>query len=473
MLKILSVRVRDACNVMLGELVTLSLRRMPWLRHLPNTKRGRGFGAPWRAPSLDTPESLRTVPGIWRDEEAAERAHLEAPLYSFNAIHLKEVYRANRFLWPMILGEVPRFLRIDAALNEVIDEQPSTPPPAADPQALTEELRAEARRIGLSAIGFAPYDPKYVFAEVMSPRSEETMLTAERGGPPDQGTVIVCLLEQGWDATQTIPSLRAEREAIRTYEGVVERSAPLAKFLHAKGFRAQVGGPTGPGVSIHYAVQAGLGQLGLNGQLLTPQSGSRCRITLICTNAELVHDQPVDYGIHAICDECKLCVRRCPPGAIPQRREYHRGVLKAKIKPERCFPVVAQTHGCAICMKVCPVQRYGLDAVKEHYVQAGEILGKGTDELEGYHWPLDGKHYGPGEKPRISSELLTAGGFDIDPKRTVPMGVEQHVAQRPRESELSDDSSPDQRMGTATRRVFDARMVVTPQQSEGERSPGT
>ena len=419
----LSARATAASNVLLGELVTVALKRLPWLRHLPNTKRNWGFGAPWQAPNRETPERLRTVPGIWRDEQAAERAHAESPLYSFNAIHTKEVYRANRFLWPMILGEIPRFLRIDAALNKVIDEQPAGPPPAVHPQTLTDELRAEARRVGLSAIGFAPYDPKYVFAEVMSPRSEETMLTAERGGPPDQGTVIVCLLEQGWDATQTIPSQRAEREAIRTYEGVVDRSAPLAKLLHARGFRAQVGGPTGPGVSIHYAVQAGLGQLGLNGQLLTPQAGSRCRITLINTNAQLVHDEPVDFGIHAVCDECRLCVKRCPPGAIPQRRELHRGVLKAKIKPERCFPVLAQTHGCAICMKVCPVQRYGLDAVRKHYLDTGEILGKGTDELEGYHWPVDGKHYGPGQKPRISRALLTAGGFDIDPNQTAPAGV--------------------------------------------------
>jgi hypothetical protein len=55
----------------------------------------------------------------------------------------------------------------------------------------------------------------------------------------------------------------------------------------------------------------------------------------------------------------------------------------------------------------------------------------------------------------------------------VPLGLEQHVAQRPRESELSDGSSPDQKMGTATPRVCNAPKAVTPRQSEGERSPGT
>jgi hypothetical protein len=70
-------------------------------------------------------------------------------------------------------------------------------------------------------------------------------------------------------------------------------------------------------------------------------------------------------------------------------------------------------------MKVCPVQRYGLDRVKAHYVETGAILGKGTDELEGYDW-IDGRHYGPGEKPRMTPQLVTPEGFDWDPSRIRP-----------------------------------------------------
>ena len=45
--------------------------------------------------------------------------------------------------------------------------------------------------------------------------------------------------------------------------------------------------------------------------------------------------------------------------------------MKAKINTSRCLPLVAQADGCAICMKVCPVQRYGLDAVWEHWAATG------------------------------------------------------------------------------------------------------
>ena len=49
-------------------------------------------------------------------------------------------------------------------------------------------------------------------------------------------------------------------------------------------------------------------------------------------------------------------------------------------------------------MKVCPIQRYGMKPVMEYYVETGKILGKGTENLEGY--TLDDKgHFGSGELP--------------------------------------------------------------------------
>jgi hypothetical protein len=57
------------------------------------------------------------------------------------------------------------------------------------------------------------------------------------------------------------------------------------------------------------------------------------------------------------------------------------------------------------------VQRYGLDPVREHFLETGEILGKGTDELEGYRWPLDGKIYGADSKPSGIPELLNPPGY--------------------------------------------------------------
>jgi ferredoxin len=133
-----------------------------------------------------------------------------------------------------------------------------------------------------------------------------------------------------------------------------------------------------------------------------------------------VCDEPVDYGLHKVCDECQACVRNCPVGAIPKNRKSYRGVEKAKLNSARCLPVVVQVAGCAVCMKVCPVQRYGLDAILEHRARTGEILGVGTDELEGYDWPVDGRHYGPGETPTVGPEIMRHPDLVYDPDRREP-----------------------------------------------------
>ncbi|WP_373290035.1 4Fe-4S dicluster domain-containing protein [Longimycelium tulufanense] len=245
---------------------------------------------------------------------------------------------------------------------------------------------------------------------------------AEYAGRNVGDRVVVCVLEQNYSATQKLPSIVSEQAALSTYGELEDRISALAGWLRASGYRARPETFDGESIFIYYGVEAGLGQLGLNGQLLTPQAGSRCRLEVLTTDAPLEFDQPVDYGIEGICDRCQVCVRRCPVGAIPASRRDYRGVTKAKLNTKRCLPLVTQVSGCAICMKVCPVQKYGLPAVLAEYDRTGRILGKETDDLEGYDWPLDGKHYGPGAKPRVPDEITRPAGYPFDPDRTEPPG---------------------------------------------------
>jgi Pyruvate/2-oxoacid:ferredoxin oxidoreductase delta subunit len=154
-------------------------------------------------------------------------------------------------------------------------------------------------------------------------------------------------------------------------------------------------------------VKAGLGQLGACGYLLTPHVGSRCRIMMVTTDANVTYDKPVDYGMHAFCQVCQVCVNRCPGRALMRDKIWWRGVEKNKLYFKRCRPVMARYLGCGICMKVCPVQKYGMKNTMDHYAATGQVLGKGTHDLEGYE--LEGKGYfGPGELP-----IFESGFFDM------------------------------------------------------------
>jgi epoxyqueuosine reductase len=388
--------------------------RLGWAERvpvLPDWARRSHRPRVWSRPRANVPEELRTVPGVERDEEREAEAFAKGPLHFFFGIHPEATKDFVNHGWEYLLPTAPRYSRSLAALKRVRRSSRKMQGgngafASMTPTRRSAAIRDEAARIGLSAVGFAPYDPKYAWREYTSRHQT--------------GSVIVCVYEQDHAATQTAPSSRAERAAFFAYAETMKRVAALAEFAQARGAVAQPHGPIGEALVIPYAIRAGLGQLGLNGQLLTPTAGSRVRVCLITTDLELEHDEPVDYGIPAICDECQICVRRCPVGAIPLKRAEHRGIVKAKIKTERCFPVVARVEGCAVCMKTCPVQRYGLDAVIEHRERTGEILGKGSDELEGYHWPPDGRHYPPGQKPPVTSDLIRPKGWQLDVTRTAP-----------------------------------------------------
>jgi epoxyqueuosine reductase len=356
----------------------------------------------------DLPENLKTAPGVPRDRRLElESFNNVGPLQYWPKVHHEAIRYLRRQQWLLNLVTYQKRARVDALLEKTPARKAGIERADVDPVDLTRRMKARAAEIGLSAVGVTKYDPMVMFE-------------------PDVGQsfgdrVIICVVEQNWAAVQSIPSMRGERSHRDAGERSQELANELADFLRALGYTARASDSLG--INIAYGVEAGLGQLGLNGQLLTPFAGSRTRLAIVVTDAPLALDSPVDYGIPAICDACKSCVRNCPSSAIRSTRAMHRGVYKAKIKTERCMPILAQVHGCAICIKVCPVQRYGLPAVIEEFKRSGKVLGTNTDELEGYVWPIDGRYYGPGQRPpsAVSPAMLKPPGFVLDPKRRLPV----------------------------------------------------
>jgi epoxyqueuosine reductase len=377
------------------------------LPSLPTVFRKR-FEHPYGPWSLDLPPlpaQLASAPGIRRNPAAEQAAFEAAPLHVWTQIHYAAAQFALRRAWRSLLPVAPRHRRAYIAVHATDNIIPDSPERPADPQTLTDDVRDRAAELGVNAIGFAPYDRKYTFASYQDKWYGHT--------------VIVLIKEQNYNLTQQIPHVQFEQDSFTAYAELMQAGAQLASLLHARGYRARAADSSSNSIVHHYAVEAGLGQMGLNGQLLTPVAGSRVRIGLVYTDAPLVHDAPRDYGIPKICDACQVCVRRCPPGAVQARRQEYRGVEKAKIRMDLCFPVIVQSHGCGICTKVCPVQKYGLQPVVEQFVASGTILGKGSDDLEGYDW-VDGKYYGAGTRPKLNKEFMHPTGLEFDANQSVP-----------------------------------------------------
>ena len=111
---------------------------------------------------------------------------------------------------------------------------------------------------------------------------------------------------------------------------------------------------TAPLMEKALAVRAGLGAVGRNSLLLTPQYGSFVLLGELVLADEIDHyDAPLDWSP---CGECHLCERLCPVGAINPNRT---------IDTRRCISAVtlevggsADTHGwvcgCDECQTRCP-----------------------------------------------------------------------------------------------------------------------
>ena len=364
-------------------------------------KIGHTVTRPGKSPSgpqvtIAVPEELETVPGIPLLDRDVDYYSRESPLDTLNVEERASRDWANRIRDQHV--EMQEIRKEHEALNRPLimagrltgDIEPTTQPePGKD---VTEEIRAKAKELGFLEVGFTTYDHRYTYAR------KRDYVKFEHA---------ICLAyEQDFEPTQTIPSVDAEIVHSSTYRTEGAASLDLGRYINSLGYHAQVHSPndnTGPYIPMFVA--AGLGQLGACGYLLTPHEGSRCRLMLITTDAIVTHDQPVDYGIHAFCQVCQVCVNRCPGRALMREKVWWRGIEKNKLNFMRCRPVMARYMGCGICMKVCPIQKYGMKNVMEHYAVTGQVLGKGTHDLEGYE--LEGKGYfGPGELPLFDRQFF-------------------------------------------------------------------
>jgi epoxyqueuosine reductase QueG len=105
---------------------------------------------------------------------------------------------------------------------------------------------------------------------------------------------------------------------------------------------------------------AGLGWIGKNCLLVTPQAGPRVRLTSVLTDAPLT---ATGNRVDERCGDCTECVDICPAHAFtgrPFRAEEPRSARYDAAKCEKYFEDAKTVIGlpvCALCLYVCPYGR--------------------------------------------------------------------------------------------------------------------
>ncbi|MFI3269527.1 MAG: tRNA epoxyqueuosine(34) reductase QueG [Rikenellaceae bacterium] len=117
-----------------------------------------------------------------------------------------------------------------------------------------------------------------------------------------------------------------------------------------------------PLVEKHFAYRAGLGWIGRQSLLVTPQFGTFVLLgELVIDHAVDRYDEPlgaVDEG----CGECRRCLDSCPVGAINRDRtiDARRCIAARTIEFEQqqgSEPLAGWIFGCDVCQRCCPHNR--------------------------------------------------------------------------------------------------------------------
>lgn len=234
--------------------------------------------------------------------------------------------------------------------------------PVDTPEKMSAEIKQTATFFGADLTGICDYDERWVYSKKYSRRH----LAEKAIDLPDSiKFVIVIAREMDFETIKTGPSALSSAASGYGYSQDILTLLSLAQYIRNLGYQA-VASLNDTALDIPLAIQAGLGEYGRNGLLITKEFGPRVRLGKIFTDLPLVADKPVKFGVKKFCNICRECANACPIRAIPFFEPSERtasissikGVKKWSILPEKCFTFWAnQNTDCSICIRACPYNK--------------------------------------------------------------------------------------------------------------------
>jgi epoxyqueuosine reductase len=241
---------------------------------------------------------------------------------------------------------------------------------------LTLEVKQYVLDQGIDLVGIAPTDRLNELTPEGYNRPKDIL--------PECTSSIVVALRWSDPLVDGLPELRAmySRMMIMMNNQIDETLLCIARFLTKKGFLAMPVHASDPYdlselkgflSHKHAAVQAGLGEFGLNNLLLTPRFGPRQRFGQVLTDAELIPDGPMSSNLcESTIPECGFaCIDICPKNAIPNDYARDPEIMKTAVwrgtdidkagcsyYQDRGLPRMGRngyTFRCGLCIHACPV----------------------------------------------------------------------------------------------------------------------
>jgi epoxyqueuosine reductase QueG len=219
---------------------------------------------------------------------------------------------------------------------------------------LFKEIEEFALKLGASSVGYTKVPARWVF--------QDKAITFDNA--------IMLAMEMDKDAIDTAPSPACMKTVMETYRDLGRIVNKTAALLRVRGYGAHAGHPL-MGVALYppLAQIAGLGWIGLNGIIITPEHGPRVRLAAVFTSIE---DLPFsERNKHAwvaeYCETCKICIKKCPPKALYGSPVDHGNGQITYVENDLCFPYFSDYYGCSVCVSVCPFNHVPYENLKDKF----------------------------------------------------------------------------------------------------------
>jgi len=227
--------------------------------------------------------------------------------------------------------------------------------PVADPGAMSEKIREAARMFGAAGVGIARIDRRWIYACDRNGSAVEI--------PDEYEFAIVMIIRMDPKAIGKSPAFAACAETGLAYSRMTSCIGSLAEYIRSLGYCA-IPMCNDTALSIPLAIDAGLGEMGRNGLLITPGHGPCVRICKVFTDIPLKADKPIEFGVADFCRKCKKCAHACQADAIGAEEEpsfdtacpsNNPGILRWTVDHDRCYGFWLENGGdCSSCIAACP-----------------------------------------------------------------------------------------------------------------------
>jgi reductive dehalogenase len=247
--------------------------------------------------------------------------------------------------------------RASFALTGALREEVDGPPDAARSQLtaaqMTPYIKGLARYYGARTVGITELQPYHVYSHIGRG-------SGEYGAPItlDHRYAVAFTVEMDHAMMGAAPDASGVMESARQYVEAARVALQLSYLIRWLGYpaRAHIDGNYRV-IAPLVARDAGLGEIGRMGLLMTPELGPRVRLGVVTTDLPLTPDQRSDdTSATDFCRICKKCAENCPSRSIPLGdREEIGGALRWRINSDSCFHYWNVTGiDCGLCMAVCP-----------------------------------------------------------------------------------------------------------------------